>query len=590
MNGARMWFVFGFALLCAAGCSDSANTDKPKEIVDPLAKFDEPEFLSLKRQAEAGDAAAQNALGLRYSEGKGVAKDPAQALVWWRKAADQGEANAQYRLGEIYNGTYSDILYGVPKDAAQAVTWYRKAAEQGYAAAQRRLGVSYLNGEGIPNSMQNPFLVSEENKVIGVGWLRKAAERGDAGAQFILGGHLNEGKIGPDGWQTAPDPSAVAEAVKWYRKAADQGLPGAQLQLGMMYTQGEGVPKDASQAAVWFRKAAEQGNAAAQRILGWMYEQGEGVPKDDAQAVAWWRKAAEQGEPDAQNNLGAKYDHGEGVPRDAIRAYMWFNLAAAQGNELAGKNRDIVSRRMSPEQIAEAQRLTREWKPGQHTESSSSTGGTSGGAMEKALTGTAFVVSSQGHLLTNRHVVGNCQQVRLAGSDKPLRVLPQDEANDLALLQMTDKPKAVAVFRATNDLRQGEDIAAYGYPLLGALAAGGNLSPGVVSALAGLGNNTSQIQITAPVQQGNSGGPVLDGKGQVVGVVVQKLNAVKVAKLTGDVPQNVNFAINESTTRAFLDSNQVGYKTGNWWNVWQKDLTEIAEDARDYTVVVECWK
>jgi hypothetical protein len=169
-------------------------------------------------------------------------------------------------------------------------------------------------------------------------------------------------------------------------------------------------------------------------------------------------------------------------------------------------------------------------------------------------------------------------------------VLPQDEANDLALLQMTDKPKAVAVFRAANDLRQGESIAAYGYPLLGALAAGGNLSPGVVSALAGLGNNTSHIQITAPVQQGNSGGPVLDGKGQVVGVVVQKLDAVKVAKLTGDVPQNVNFAINESTARAFLDSNQVQYKTGHWWNFGQKDLTEIAEDARTYTVVVECWR
>jgi S1-C subfamily serine protease len=245
---------------------------------------------------------------------------------------------------------------------------------------------------------------------------------------------------------------------------------------------------------------------------------------------------------------------------------------------------------MTPEQITVAQRLTREWKPGQHTESATTSGETPGGPMQKALTGTAFVVSKQGHLLTNRHVVGNCQQVRLAGSDKPLKVLPSDEANDLALLQMTGKPTAVAVFRASNDLRQGESIAAYGYPLQGALAAGGNLSPGVVSALAGLGNNTSQIQITAPVQSGNSGGPVLDGKGQVVGVVVQKLNAVKVAQLTGDVPQNVNFAINESTTRTFLDSNQVQYKTGRWWNSGQKDLTDIAEEARSYTVVVECWR
>lgn len=122
------------------------------------------------------------------------------------------------------------------------------------------------------------------------------------------------------------------------------------------------------------------------------------------------------------------------------------------------------------------------------------------------------------------------------------------------------------------------------------MAAGGNLSPGVVSALAGVGNNTSQIQITAPVQPGNSGGPVLDGKGQVVGVVVQKLDAVKVAKLTGDVPQNVNFAINEATTRTFLDSNQVPYKTGKWWNLMGKSPEETAAEARKYTVVVECWK
>ena len=83
---------------------------------------------------------------------------------------------------------------------------------------------------------------------------------------------------------------------------------------------------------------------------------------------------------------------------------------------------------------------------------------------------------------------------------------------------------------------------------------------------------------------------MLDGKGQVVGVVVQKLDAVKVAKLTGDVPQNVNFAINESTTRAFLESNQVQYKTGSWWNLWQKGLADIAVEAREYTVVVECWR
>ena len=530
MIGTRMLFALGFGLLCVVGCTDSANTDKPKELVNPYAKFDEPELLSLKQQAEAGDAPAQDELGLRYAEGRGVPKDVSKALTWYRKAAEQGHAGAQYSLGLMYyNGK------GVPKDATQAAAWVRKSAEQGNSDAQAGLAWMYDKGEGVPKD--------------------------------------------------------AAQAVTWYRRAAEQGHASAQNSLGWMYGNGEGVPKDAAQAATWYRKAAEQGYVLAQKNLGVMYDEGKGVPKDAVLAATWYRKAAEQGNADAQHSLAVSYFFGEGVPRDAIRAYMWANLAAAQGNKKGAGLRDVfISKDMSPAQIAEAQRLTREWKPGQPTESPSFGSGASGGAMEKALTGTAFVVSSQGHLLTNRHVVGNCQEVRLSGSDKPLKVLPQDEANDLALLQMSDKPKAVAVFRAANDLRQGESIAAYGYPLQGTLAAGGNLAPGVVSALAGLGNNTSQIQITAPVQQGNSGGPVLDGKGQVVGVVVQKLDAVKVARLTGDVPQNVNFAINESTTRAFMDSNQVDYKTGNWWDLWRKDLTKIAEDARTYTVVVECWQ
>ena len=530
--------IFVVTLLVASlliACSDEKSAGSAaKNGAIPAKKLTaEENFAKWKKAAEAGNAEAQQKLGNAYGDGKGVPEDDAQAVTWWRKAAGQGNVKAQTNLGSAYY-----IGEGVPKDAVSAVAWWRKAAEQGEVAAWFNLGLAYDNDDGK---------------------LRDAAT-----------------------------------AMKWYRKAADHGLVDAQNRLGEMYANGEGVPKDMFQAAAWYRKAADQGNANAQTALAWLYKRGGGVPKDDALAMSWWRKAAAQGNGDAQSAIGMLYYHGDGVPRDDIQAYMWLNLAASQQNfsvdSVAKIFRDNLSVRMTTAQIAEAQRLAREWKPGQRTESATAPGIPSNGELEKALAGTAFFVSKQGHLLTNRHVVQNCQQVRLAGSDKPLKVLPQDEVNDLALLQTTGMPKAMAVFRAANDLRQGENIAAYGYPLLGALAAGGNLSPGVVSALAGLGNNTSQIQITAPVQQGNSGGPVLDGKGQVVGVVVQKLDAVKVAKLTGDVPQNVNFAVNVSTTRAFLDSNQVKYQTGSWWNFWQRDLTDIAEDARAYTVVVECWK
>ncbi len=116
-----------------------------------------------------------------------------------------------------------------------------------------------------------------------------------------------------------------------------------------------------------FEPLAEQGVALAQFSLGFMYEKGQGVPQDYAEAVKWYRKAAEQGHGEAMNNLSLMYSHGRGVPQDYVRAHMWFNLAASRlppgkVRDDAVFNRDSLARLMTPEQIAEAQRLAREWK------------------------------------------------------------------------------------------------------------------------------------------------------------------------------------------------------------------------------------
>src|SRR6516165_2457660 len=116
-------------------------------------------------------------------------------------------------------------------------------------------------------------------------------------------------------------------------------------------------------AVGWYQKAAEQGSAIAQYNLGDMYRIGEGVPSDNAAAASWYRKAAEQGYARAQNNLGVMYDNGEGVSQDDVTALMWYNLAAANGFNEAARNRDMVARHMTPAQVAEAQKLAREWKP-----------------------------------------------------------------------------------------------------------------------------------------------------------------------------------------------------------------------------------
>ena len=113
----------------------------------------------------------------------------------------------------------------------------------------------------------------------------------------------------------------------------------------------------------WYRLAADQGEVQAQYCLGMMYYRGEGVPQDYVQAAKWYRLAADQGYAHAQANLGLKYSNGRGVPQDYVQAHKWYNLAAAQGDAVGAKNRDLVAKRMTPQQIAQAQELARNWKP-----------------------------------------------------------------------------------------------------------------------------------------------------------------------------------------------------------------------------------
>ena len=112
-----------------------------------------------------------------------------------------------------------------------------------------------------------------------------------------------------------------------------------------------------------FLPLAEQGHAGAQHYLGVMYGEGKGVPQDYQEAMKWYRLAAEQGDADAQYNLGGMYFSGHGVARNHIQAYMWVTLAAAQGNKNAVIGLEILEKKMTSSQIAEAQRLAREWRP-----------------------------------------------------------------------------------------------------------------------------------------------------------------------------------------------------------------------------------
>ena len=173
-----------------------------------------------------------------------------------------------------------------------------------------------------------------------------------------------------------------------------------------------------------------------------------------------------------------------------------------------------------------------------------------------------------------------------------MEILSRNGDSDLALLRQpkgshsesTSAP--VAVFRTGSAPELGDIVVAFGFPLPGVLSSEGNVSTGIVSATSGLGNDVRFIQISAPIQPGNSGGPLFDSSGHVIGVVVAKLDAVKIAEITGDIPQNVNFAVQWSAVRAFLDEAKVPYEKEV--SLHATPTRNIAAAAERIAVTIEC--
>ena len=187
-------------------------------------------------------------------------------------------------------------------------------------------------------------------------------------------------------------------------------------------------------------------------------------------------------------------------------------------------------------------------------------------------------------------MVDGCTTIRTTteGRKQQLTVVGTDPENDLALLKLPSPSLNIARFREGRNIRAGDGVVAVGFPLHGLLASEANITTGVVSALAGIGNDTRFLQITVPIQPGNSGGPLLDQGGNVVGIIVSKLDAIKVAKATGDLPQNINFAINGAVAKSFLDANSVKYELASSEN--KLESSTVGEQAKKFTLLLECFK
>ncbi|HEX3349416.1 MAG TPA: trypsin-like peptidase domain-containing protein [Acetobacteraceae bacterium] len=219
--------------------------------------------------------------------------------------------------------------------------------------------------------------------------------------------------------------------------------------------------------------------------------------------------------------------------------------------------------------------------------------GPSRGGGRPVASGSGFVVAP-GRVLTNNHVVAQCSRVVARNSElktADARVLATDARRDLAVLSVPDGFAPPLTFRANPPVTRGDTVVVYGFPLSGLLSAGPTLTTGNVNALSGFHDDPLEFQISAPVQPGNSGGPLLDGQGHVIGVVVAKLNAARVAELTGgDIPQNVNFAVKGSEALAFLRERNVEPATTSGGGAVEKSAAEIGRIADPSTLFLRCYR
>ena len=419
--------------------------------------------------------------------------------------------------------------------------------------------------------------------------------------------------------------------MKWYRKAADQGNAKAQLNLGFMYANGKGVAEDDAEAVKWYRKAADQGDADAQLNLGVIYDNGKGVAEDDAEAKKWYRKAAGQGLAVARyhlKRLEAKITavSTEGAERErqtaesrrnekqriaaAKRAERERQTAESRRNEeqriAATKSKQeerqaVETRRREEQRIAAAKRKEEERQAAKAQPRQEAPPTSSG-------SGSGFFVSKLGHVVTNEHVVRNCGSVTIGDrANKQIRadVLATDKRNDLALLKLSSMTMASADTKSLiqklgmqvvplssngllrpDDVELGEQLMVAGYPFGDIFSDTIKVTGGMVSATKGWGDDSGQFQMDAAVQPGNSGGPIYDENGSIVGVVVAQMDRLKAVKTLGVLPENVNFGIKASTLRQFLTSNSLPTK----WSQRSERMSsrDIAKIAKNQTVMVVC--
>ncbi|MDY0331800.1 MAG: trypsin-like peptidase domain-containing protein [Thiomonas sp.] len=588
-----------------------------------------------KEAARNGYRDAQYNLGTMYKKGQGVKKDWGQAVYWFRLAADQGLAEAQFVLGKAYDfgqnveknlleaekyyrkaaeqehveaqfnlGTMYERGDGTVQNFEESAKWYLKAAENGYAPAQYNLGVYYYEGKGVPKNHEKMLH-----------WWEMAASQGHSDAQE---------------WLDVIYPKMVEEGINAFKeenfkwaysllgKAAHKGYAEAQVKLGQMYARGDYVAQDDKNAFEWFSRAAIQGNAQGLELLGMMYLNGRGVEEDFERGFNLIAFAAVQGSPKAAEVIEKKF-RGFRLAMKGPNTLLFVSEPSITGSD--GKKwfwskqlkfgfdnhnfLDFAVETFDTYNIVDCDRGLCGIKqirdvsiPYREIEMMSFPPGSAGSQMINhvcknkdqqskpfskniASSGTGWVIPS-GYIATNLHVVDGHENITVINSNGEkfhAIIVSKDVVNDLALLKVENGLGVLAALPLANrPCVSGEEVFTIGYPHPEIMGTEAKITSGIVNSSRGLQDDPRMLQISVPVQAGNSGGPLVNSKGEVVGVVTSKLGAMRVFSETGDMPQNVNYAIKAKYLSPLLD----GLKKRPTVNALAAQKTKLSDLAIAY--------
>ena len=358
------------------------------------------------------------------------------------------------------------------------------------------------------------------------------------------------------------------EALELFRKGANLGSSDACHAMAQLFFR-QGSDLKYFEAEL---KAAEMGNEEAMLNVAGAYKQGQGTLKNIGKSTHWLLRSAEKGNPESMTKVALAYVEGFGLSENPMEGLAWLYVAEFKRNNKAIDLIKTAEAKLNNSLILMAQDRAKVIidliKEGRRTSDSSVSGSSSMPSPgqvapskpkhESKGSGSGAVVSSSGHVVTAAHVIKGSTYLEVVTptGTHPATVLSVDDANDVALLKVDQVFEAHIPVGRSSAVRLGQSVATIGFPNIGIQGHSPKVTQGMISGENGVQNDIRMWQISVPIQPGNSGGPLLDEHGHLVGVVVASLS-LRAIQITGSVPQNVNYAIKGAYLEPLLNFHKV---------------------------------